>query len=112
MIARRGLFLGLGAMLAAPAIVRPGLLMPIKPEVPVTWIYGATYRLQPDGSYRPDILQFKPGAFDSFDAARLSFLEARKTMSEGPYRFDANGDGTWRRVSMPPLQSVAWEAFA
>jgi hypothetical protein len=32
MIARRGFFGGLGALLAAPAIIRsPGLLMPVKP---------------------------------------------------------------------------------
>lgn len=33
MIGRRGFLAGIGALLAAPAIVRPGLLMPIKPFV-------------------------------------------------------------------------------
>lgn len=31
MIPRRGLLAGLGALLAAPAIIRPGLLMPVRP---------------------------------------------------------------------------------
>jgi hypothetical protein len=36
MIQRRGLLAGLGALLAAPAIIRtPGLLMPVKPPLVV-----------------------------------------------------------------------------
>ena len=36
MLARRGFLGGLGALLAAPAIIRtPGLLMPVKPVLPL-----------------------------------------------------------------------------
>jgi len=38
MMNRRGFLTGLVAAVAAPAIVRPGLIMPIKPRlVPITW---------------------------------------------------------------------------
>lgn len=47
MIARRGLIAGLGALLAAPVIVRtPGLLMPIKAARSMNW--NAVYCYFPD----------------------------------------------------------------
>lgn len=44
MLARRGLFAGLGALLAAPAIIRtPGLLMPVKAPLIITQDKSLSY---------------------------------------------------------------------
>lgn len=61
MLQRRGLLAGLGALLAAPAIIRtPGLLMPVRPVLePVIWgvdwgaaggDFTAGVLMRPDGS--------------------------------------------------------------
>lgn len=48
MIPRRGLLAGLGALLAAPAIIRtPGLLMPVRPTLGPLW-FGVDMASGPD----------------------------------------------------------------
>lgn len=58
---RRGFLTGLSALVAAPAIIRPGLLMPIKPSlVPVRYTTG-TEILARWRTYEREITGYKIG---------------------------------------------------
>lgn len=54
MIPRRGLMAGLGALLAAPAIIRtPGLLMPVKPPPLAAGVDWTFFRDAPNVHFPP-----------------------------------------------------------